>query len=155
VIRHCEIGFTTALARGGIRTAALFPNKALLDTAEMDRLEQIVAADDRAEGQDPRLRAEAVHADRILRCAAREPVPLNPSIDLWRQLLQAGYPFVKRELLLRNPTKVTDVFEWEEVVSTSLHADPRPLADEIRRSLGQRLGKIWNTPDAVRPQNAA
>lgn len=155
VIRHCEIGFTRALARGGIRTQALFPNTTLLDPAELDRLAQVVAADDLAAGQDPRLHAEAVHAERILRCARREPVPLNPSIDLWRQLLVAGYPFLKRELLLRNPTKVTDVFEWEEVVSRSLHADPQPLAEEIRRSLGQRIGDVWAPPGPARSQKAA
>lgn len=155
VIRHCEIGFTRALARDGIRTAALFPNDALLDDTELQRLERLVAADDEVDGRDARLRAEAVHAERILTCARREPVPLNPSIDLWRQLLQAGYPFVKRELLLRNPTKVTDVFEWEEVVVESLHADPQPLADEIRRSLGKRLAEVWNDPQGEQPKNAA
>ncbi|MCB8873858.1 rhamnan synthesis F family protein [Acidisoma silvae] len=155
VIRHCEIGFTRALAKGGITTAALFPNESLLDRAELDRLEQVVAADDEADGQNARLRAEAVHAERILFYAQREPVPLNPSIDLWRQLLQAGYPFLKRELLLRNPTRVADVFEWEEVVSQSLHADPQPLADEIRQSLGTRLAEVWNDPAGIRPKDAA
>ncbi|MCB8879150.1 lipopolysaccharide biosynthesis protein [Acidisoma cellulosilytica] len=155
VIRHCEIGFTRALAQGGITTAALFPNETLLDHTELERLEQVVAADDLAEGQDARLRAEAVHAGRILHYAQRERVPLNPSIDLWRQLLQAGYPFLKRELLLRNPTKVADVFEWEEVVSRSLHANPQPLADAIRQSLGERLGEVWNDPDREQPKTAA
>lgn len=149
VIRHCEIGFTRALARGGVTSAALYPNTALLDDAELERLEQLVAADDESAGQDARLHAEAEHADRILRCAQRQPIPLNPSIDLWRQLLRAGYPFVKRELLLRNPTKVTDVFAWEEVVSTNLQVDPAPLAREIRRSLGPRLSDVWNPPSPL------
>lgn len=155
VIRHCEIGFTRALARDGITTAAVFPNETLLDQAELERLERVVAADDLAEGQDVRLRAEAVHAGRILHYAQQEPVPLNPSIDLWRQLLQAGYPFVKRELLLRNPTGISDVFEWEEVVSRSLHADPQPLADELRRAFGPKLAEVWNDPQAELPKNAA
>lgn len=149
VIRHCEVGFTRALARGGISIAALYPNTTLLDDKELRRLEQLLLADDLTDGQDERLHAEAEHADRILRCARRNPMPLNPSIDLWRQLIRAGYPFVKRELLLRNPTKVTDVFAWEEVVSTSLKADPQPLAAEIRRSLGTRLPEVWSPPSPL------
>lgn len=158
VIRHCEIGFTRALARGGVTNAALYPNTTLLDDAELDRLEQLVATDDETDGADARLHAEAEHADRILRCAQRQPIPLNPSIDLWRQLLRAGYPFVKRELLLRNPTKVTDVFTWEEEVSSHLKADPHILADEIRRSLGPRLSEVWNPRSPLhsdRPRRAA
>ncbi len=144
IIRHCEIGFTGAMAAGGVRCAAIFPSAALLDARELARLQRIVDEDDRRRGQNPRLHAEAVHADRILRYARREKNTLNPSVDLWRQLIQAGYPFLKRELLLKNPTRVTDVFEWEEVVSEALHADPQPLAEEIRRSLGPRLPEVWS-----------
>jgi hypothetical protein len=144
VIRHCEIGFTGAMAKGGARCAAIFPSANLLDEREMERLERVVDENYTSCGRNSRLRAEAIHADRILFYARRQKNTLNPSVDLWRQLIQAGYPFLKRELLLRNPTRVTDVFEWEEVVSEALKADPRPLADEIRRSLGDRLPEVWS-----------
>ena len=144
IIRHCEIGFTGAMMRGGLRAAAIFPSAALLDQREMSRLARIVEENRRRRGQDARLHAEAIHASRILRYARRGKNSLNPSVDLWRQLIQAGYPFLKRELLLRNPTRVTDIFEWEEVVSNALNADPQPLADDIRRSLGPRLPEVWS-----------
>jgi hypothetical protein len=144
IIRHCEIGFTGAMAAGGVRCAAIFPSAALLDAPELARLERVVQEDRIRRGQNPRLHAEAVHARRILRNASRERNMLNPSVDLWRQLIQAGYPFLKRELLLKNPTRVTDVFEWEEVVADALHADPHALAEEIRRSLGPRLTDVWS-----------
>jgi hypothetical protein len=150
IIRHCEIGFTGAMMAGGVRCAAIFPSAALLDARELARLERIVDEDDKRRGQNPRLHAEAVHARRILRYARRKKNTLNPSVDLWRQLIQAGYPFLKRELLLKNPTRVTDVFEWEEVVSEALHADPQPLAEEIRRSLGPRLSEVWSPAPAER-----
>lgn len=158
IIRHCEIGFTGAMKAGGIRCAAIFPNATLLDERELDRLERIVDEDNLKRGQNPRLRAEAIHANRILRYARRERNTLNPSVDLWRQLIRAGYPFLKRELLLRNPTKVTDVFEWQEVVSEALNADPHPLAEEIRRSLGSKLPEVWNSPTeqhSQRPRSPA
>jgi hypothetical protein len=144
IIRHCEIGFTGAMARGGARCAAIFPSASLLDEREIDRLERVIDEDDVWRGQNCRLHAEAIHARHILRCTRRRTNGLNPSVDLWRQLIQAGYPFLKRELLLRNPTRVADVFEWEEVVSAALNADPQPLAEEIRRSLGAKLPEVWS-----------
>jgi hypothetical protein len=144
IIRHCEIGFTGAMARGGARCAAVFPSASLVDEREIERLERIIDEDHAWRGQNGRVRAEAIHASHILRCTRRPTNLLNPSVDLWRQLLQAGYPFLKRELLLRNPTRVADVFEWEEVVSEALKIDPQPLAEEIRRSLGPKLPQVWS-----------
>ncbi len=144
IIRHCEIGFTGAMMRGGLRCAPIFPSATLLDQPEMARLRRVVAENRRARGQDARLRARAVQASRILYYTRRDKNALNPSVDLWRQLIRAGYPFLKRELLLRNPTKVTDIFEWEEVVSEALAADPHALADDIRTSLGARLPEVWS-----------
>jgi hypothetical protein len=116
----------------------------LVDEREIERLERIIDEDHAWRGQNGRVRAEAIHASHILRCTRRPTNLLNPSVDLWRQLLQAGYPFLKRELLLRNPTRVADVFEWEEVVSEALKIDPQPLAEEIRRSLGPKLPQVWS-----------
>ena len=144
VIRHCEIGFTRAMAKGGARCAAIFPSANLLDEREIEHLERIIEDDLARRGQNSRIHAKAVHAVRILRYARRDTNTLNPSVDLWRQLIQAGYPFLKRELLLRNPTRVADVFEWEDVVSKALNADPQPLAAEIRRSLGDKLPEVWS-----------
>jgi hypothetical protein len=144
IIRHCEVGFTSAMARGGARCAAIFPSASLLDEREIERLERVIDEDHVWHGQNSRVHAEAIHADHILRCTRRPTNLLNPSVDLWRQLIQAGYPFLKRELLLRNPTRVADVFEWEEVVSEALNVDPQPLAEEIRRSLGPKLPQVWS-----------
>ncbi|WP_419759580.1 rhamnan synthesis F family protein [Acidisoma sp.] len=144
IIRHCEIGFTRAMARGGARCAAIFPSASLLDEREIERLERVIDEDHEWGGQNAKVHAEAIHADHILRCTQRPTNLLNPSVDLWRQLIQAGYPFLKRELLLRNPTRVADVFEWEEVVTKALNVDPQPLAEEIRRSLGERLPAVWS-----------
>jgi hypothetical protein len=144
IIRHCEIGFTGAMARGGARCAAIFPSAALLNEREIERLERVLDEDYDCDGRNRRIHAEAIHADHILRCTRRPTNLLNPSVDLWRQLIQAGYPFLKRELLLRNPTRVADVFEWEEVVSEAMTVDPHPLAEEIRRSLGEKLPEVWS-----------
>jgi hypothetical protein len=62
-------------------------------------------------------------------------VALNPTSDLWRQLLISGFPFIKRELLRSNPTKVEDVGDWVETVREILAADPDPILLDLRTML--------------------
>jgi hypothetical protein len=62
-------------------------------------------------------------------------VALNPTSDLWRQLLLSGFPFIKRELLRDNPTMVEDVGGWIEVVRDILAADPEPILHDLRTML--------------------
>jgi Rhamnan synthesis protein F len=144
IIRHCEIGFTRALQKGGVNCAALFPQSALLDAREIARLEALVATNP---PRNSKAGARALHARRLLRSIQRGRQDLNPSIDLWRQLLWAGYPFVKRELLRKNPSRIADVFDWEQVVTETKMSDPRALADELRVALGPKLQSVWNVPE--------
>ncbi len=67
--------------------------------------------------------------------AWRSRVALNPTSDLWRQLLLSGFPFIKRELLRDNPTRVEDVADWAEVVRDVLAADPGPILLDLRTML--------------------
>jgi hypothetical protein len=62
-------------------------------------------------------------------------VALNPTADLWRQLLQSGFPFIKRELLRDNPGRVEDVGDWVDVVRDELAADPEPILMDLRTML--------------------
>jgi hypothetical protein len=154
IIRHCEIGFTRSLQKGGVICAALFPQSALLDAPEIARLEALVAADPPRSSKADALHARASHARRLLRSIRRGRQDLNPSIDLWRQLLRAGYPFVKRELLQKNPSRITDVFDWEQVVAETKLEDPQLLADQLRATLGPRLRSVWNVPEAEAKEDA-
>ena len=63
----------------------------------------------------------ACHLERAgLRTAALFPFTpasaVNPCIVRWRELLAAGYPFVKRELLRDNPAADPAVASWREQV---------------------------------------
>ena len=57
---------------------------------------------------------------------------LNPTSDLWRQLLSAGFPFIKRELLRDNPTGVSDVMEWRDVVAQTSGADISSIESDLQ-----------------------
>lgn len=41
----------------------------------------------------------------------------NPALDGWRDLLEDGMPFIKRELLRDNPTRVPGLEAWRDVVT--------------------------------------
>jgi hypothetical protein len=91
VIRRYEVGLTRSLRRAGLRCRPLF-----------SEAEMLALLPETAEG------AQGVQLQRIRRSLA-EQRRLNPTLDLWRELLLAGFPFIKRELLRDNPTGVADL----------------------------------------------
>jgi lipopolysaccharide biosynthesis protein len=65
----------------------------------------------------------------------RQTDEVNPTHELWRQLLDAGFPFIKRELVRDNPAHVPDIAEWRQVVQP---LDGRELAEieqDLRRGV--------------------
>ena len=65
-------------------------------------------------------------------------LPLNPTSDLWRQLLQTQFPFIKRELLRDNPTHVPDVAEWRDVARAQFSTNLQPIERDLQRTLKDR-----------------
>ena len=65
-------------------------------------------------------------------------MPLNPTSDLWRQLMQMQFPFIKRELLRDNPTHVPDVAEWRDVAIAQSAAHLQPIERDLQRTLKNR-----------------
>lgn len=95
LVRAYEVGLSRRLRRAGFRLRPLF--------AYGDLIAQTPAPCDSPAAQ--------AHAAWIRRAAGRGLV-LNPTHHLWRQLLRAGFPFLKRELLRDNPARVPDLKEW-------------------------------------------
>lgn len=91
----------------------VFRRRALASPALADFFDRVPLVDDReaAVACEVNLTRELVRAG--LHPAAFAPFPpsarndLNPSCDLWRELLEAGVPMLKRELLLRNARGVS------------------------------------------------
>jgi hypothetical protein len=102
-----EIGLTRRMLQDGHRCAALFgyrPICAALDAADRASL-------------GPRHASE----EALLR------YPLNPTHHLWRVLVERhGFPFLKTELVRRNPGRLQGVDRWREVVPPTFH----PLLEE-------------------------
>ncbi|MDE8345474.1 MAG: rhamnan synthesis F family protein [Acidocella sp.] len=135
IVHAYEVGITQAMLRGGLRCKALWPYEALMRKANNDGLGTLAVSEETELGRnDPIHITRKLQVLRIRDGVARR-VALNPTADLWRHLLLAGFPFIKRELLRDNPTKVEDVGDWVEVVRDVLVADPEPILADLRTML--------------------
>jgi hypothetical protein len=77
-------------------------------------------------------------ANHRLRTAAASRTALNPTSDLWRQLLLAGFPFLKVELLRKNPTNVPDVADWRSVAAEIPGADLAMIERDLQLQMRNR-----------------
>ncbi len=135
IVKHYEIGITQAMIKGGLSCAALWDYETLVRMVNRDELEKLLADEETELGRtDPIHLTRKMQVMRIRDGVARR-LPLNPTSDLWRQLLMTGFPFIKRELLRDNPSRVQDVGDWAEVVRDVLGADPEPIRRDLRLML--------------------
>jgi hypothetical protein len=135
IVRAYEIGVTQAMIKGGLRCAALWPYESLIKLVNREELEKLILAEETELGKaDPIQLTRKLQVLRIRDAVARR-VAMNPTSDLWRQLLMSGFPFIKRELLRDNPTRVEDVGDWVEIVREILAADPDPILLDLRTML--------------------
>ncbi len=134
VVQRYEIGLTQAMLASGLRCAAIWSYDSLtkmLPRANPDDDRQTILGGDTA-GEMRR-----GHLDRI-RNHVSAAIPMNPTAEFWRQLLLAGFPFIKRELLRNNPARVADLADWRDVVRTVSKTDLAPIDAQLKRELTDR-----------------
>ncbi|HEV2676084.1 MAG TPA: rhamnan synthesis F family protein [Aliidongia sp.] len=110
VIYKYEIGLSQAMLRGGLRLRALFPyrtlTKAVFDCALVGP----------PKGVHP-LRDE--YFDRLFR-SVNAGHPLNPTHYFWEYLItDLEFPFLKRELVEKNPAGVPLLSGWRSTIEQS------------------------------------
>jgi hypothetical protein len=133
VIARYEVGLTQKLLKAGLKCRPLWSYRELIDQVASEPI--CTAADGKA--QDP-LEQMRMQAAKRLRTAIAERAPLNPTADLWRHLLRSGFPFLKIELLRRNPTEVPDVADWYSVLTTIPGADAETIERDLRQKIRDR-----------------
>ena len=150
VVRHYEIGLSRSLIAAGLRCKAVWPYLGMIEVLrdavagdETDdseawdyTVQQVAPAGQGApwrSGQ-PVTETGQQNVKRILRIASRR-LPLNPTADLWRVLIEQGCPFLKRELLRDNPSRVPDVAAWSAVVDAIDGFDRNIILRDLQRSL--------------------
>jgi hypothetical protein len=138
IVRTYEIGVTQAMLKGGLSCAAIWPYESLLKTVDSASFKALIEEMETSAGKiDPILRNRKLQVLRLRDAVARR-VALNPTSDLWRHLLLAGFPFIKRELLRDNPTSVEDVGDWVSIVREIMGADADPILLDLRTMLKDR-----------------
>jgi len=97
LVQRGEIGLTQRMLRAGVPCWALFGQERLAALANAETRTRI--------------------APRYSSAEAFARVPFNPCHHLWRELVEGmGYPYLKTELIRRNPGKLPDVENWRQVV---------------------------------------
>ena len=117
VIRKYEIGLTQRLMAAGLRCAALFPYRAAAAALSRAVVDQ---------GLLERKDLSPYHkryADQLFE-AVESGAALNQTHYFWDYLIGQGCPFLKRDLLLRNPVQVPYVSQWDSVIRRSSGYDP-------------------------------
>jgi hypothetical protein len=140
VVNNYEVGLSQRMLRGGLRLSSVWRYHDLIRDVNpawlmKPRKEENVKG---AQSGEPMRDMRFVHAHRIrYNVVARKP--LNPTSDLWRQLLRAGFPFMKRELLRDNPTEVADVTEWRDEVARHFGPVPAAIDRDLQRAMRNRV----------------
>lgn len=134
VIKSYEIGLTQYFMAAGLRCQAAWPYMSLV--AEAKR-RAVVKADEQLENSDPFEVAARKAENHILRAAVAS-APMNPTTELWRLLLDAEFPFLKRELLRENPARIPDIAAWGSILEERLGQDTSVVIRDLERCLRHR-----------------
>ncbi len=109
MVQRCEMGLSRHMHRKGVRVAALFGYGRLLAAIGAHADEGL---------------AHLAGGRRAMRALPQRP--LNPVHHLWRPLVcLLGFPFVKTELVRRNPGRLPQVGSWTTLVGPE---SPTPSA---------------------------
>ncbi|MCA3356699.1 MAG: hypothetical protein ING02_01780 [Roseomonas sp.] len=113
LVQRGEIGLSLRMLRAGVPCWALFGQERLAALAD----------------EPTRIRI----APRYSSAEAFARVPFNPCHHLWRELVEGmGYPYLKTELIRRNPGGLPGVEEWRRVVP----AAELPIIEEHLAMMG-------------------
>jgi hypothetical protein len=119
MVQRCEMGLSRHMHRKGFRVAALFG---------YDRLIAAINAH-AAEGM-AHLVPEPAGAR--IRASGLPNRPLNPVHHLWRPLVcLLGFPFLKTELVRRNPGRLPDIGSWATLVGPDSPTPPTMLTRHL------------------------
>jgi hypothetical protein len=116
LVQQAEIGLTRRMLARGHRVAALFG---------WDRI---------GPSLDPSIFGKL--GSRFAKPNALDRYPLNPTHHLWRVLVERfGFPYLKTELVLRNPGGIAGVERWPELLDPAT----RVRIDDHLRIMGKRV----------------
>ena len=132
VIVNYEVGMTRALLKYGLSCAALYPYKDLV--LRIDPSPLVKKDKDTPDETDPFVINRKTHLTHVLYSASHR-VPMNPTAELWRQMMEVRFPFIKRELLRDNPARVIDLVDWRDVARAHYDIDFAAIDEDLQQVL--------------------
>lgn len=147
IVRRCEIGLTQRLLKAGFAPKAFC---AYLDVRDhvvrrlLDRSESPGHLDGVISLPHGRVSlAATASADmraHLLAEGALIDATLNPMHHFWKVLItDFGCPYLKADLLLRNPVKIVDAYQWKQLVSQHTTYDPSLIERHLYRLARRRV----------------
>jgi hypothetical protein len=132
IVKTYEVGITQVMLKAGLRCAAIWKYDVLTGLVEGAALEKLLALEVSELGKtDPIHITRRLQVMKVRDCVARR-IAMNPTSDLWRQLLLSGFPFIKRELLRDNPSGVQDIGDWINVARDIFGSTPETILADLR-----------------------
>ncbi|WP_353861994.1 rhamnan synthesis F family protein [Azospirillum formosense] len=130
IIRKYEVGLTRAMRRAGLRCRAAFPYRQAAAALVEAVVERGVM-----ENADPVRKSFIQQVFRTVDAGQ----PLNATHFFWDYLIaQMDFPFLKRELLQKNPARIPLLSYWERVVKQSSDYDTELILRHLELSLKNR-----------------
>ncbi len=133
VIVKYEIGLTQALLRSGLRCEALCPYRVATGAlTEAVVGHGLLKRDDIPDSHTRYVR----HIFGLI----EQGIPLNSMHHFWDHLItKMGCPFIKRELLTKNPEGVPYVSRWPEVIRSVSDYDTSLIVQHLQRGSRDRI----------------
>lgn len=130
VVRRYEIGLTRAMSRARLRCRAVFPYR---DCARS--LVRAVVEGGAVDKLDPVRQAFV----REMYKSIDAGVPMNSTHFFWDHLIGSmGFPFIKRELLQKNPARIPLLNYWESVIRNNSDYDTDLILKHLELTLKNR-----------------
>jgi lipopolysaccharide biosynthesis protein len=134
VIFRYEVGLTQALLRGGLRLEALYAyRQASVALADAVLRRKLLQRDE--------LPSEHLRFLSELFSAIERGVPLNAMHHFWEHLIgEMGCPYIKRDLLTRNPIGAPNVHTWEDLIRRVSSYDTTLISRHLK---GEARDKVF------------
>ncbi|MFV3126352.1 rhamnan synthesis F family protein [Niveispirillum sp. KHB5.9] len=133
VVKYGEIGLTQFFMRHGLRCQALFPYREMVARVS-SRIETYLL--ETKPEKDPVRYRYLEMLSRFL----REGVALNQTHYFWDELLVTmRCPFIKRDLLQRNPVAIPFLHHWEALLKEVSPYDGKLIVKHLEHSMRNRV----------------
>ena len=140
VIHQGEVSLTRYLRSEGLRVGSVFPYYELANQFVQGFASQVTERMQRTEVVSIRALDPSYFPPDVISLIKRSEwissgEPINPTHSFWRELVEHGFPFIKRELLVKDPTAVNEMLQIGQWLKNHLTAQEHEV---VSRDLGTR-----------------